>query len=216
MDTVVKELFQSPKLALYIEEINEAWTDEQRRRMEFLEKITEDDKAEFINGEAIFHSPARDCHNLATMLLCHLLNTYVMKHDLGEVRTEKAMVSLRRNEYEPDVCFFGPEKSEKIQEGTLRYPAPDFVVEVLSPSTEANDRGVKLEDYAYHGIEEYWIIDPEKKTLEQYLLAGERYELAVKLNNGVVQSRVIPGFEIPVRAVFDKAEFQAAQRKLAS
>ena len=79
-------------------------------------------------------------------------------------------------------------------------------MEVLSESTEANDRGIKFEDYAAHGVGEYWIVDPDQETLEQYLLQGGIYRLAVKVKTGTIASVIVPGFEIPVRAVFDGKE----------
>ena len=42
----------------------------------------------------------------------------------------------------------------------MLFPAPDFAVEVLSPSTQKNNRGIKFDDYALHNVSEYWIIDP--------------------------------------------------------
>ena len=93
----------------------------------------------------------------------------------------------------------------------MRFPAPDLVVEVISESTEQNDRGVKFDDDAAHGVAEYWIIDPDAETLEQYLLpeGGDIYRLAIKAMTGKVRSAAIPGFEIPVRAIFDPEANQA-------
>ena len=81
---------------------------------------------------------------------------------------------------------------------------------VLSESTEAIDRGIKFEDYAAHGVSEYWIVDPDQETIEQYLLQEGAYQLAVKVKTGTIASAVVAGFEIPVRAVFDEAEQLAA------
>jgi Uma2 family endonuclease len=68
------------------------------------------------------------------------------------------------------VCFFDNAKASTFQPEQMIHPAPDFVVEILSTSTEARDRGIKFEDYAAHGVREYWLVDPEGETLEQYLL----------------------------------------------
>ena len=100
----------------------------------------------------------------------------------------------------------------------MRFPAPDLAVEVISESTERNDRGVKFDDYAAHGVAEYWIIGPDAETLEQYLLpeGGDVYRLAIKAMTGQVRSFAIPGFEIPVRAIFDPEVNQAALQTLLS
>lgn len=57
------------------------------------------------------------------------------------------------------------------------YGAPDLVVEVLSPGTEARDRGAKKNLYEKHGVREYWLVEPETKTVEVYLLRGGKFEL---------------------------------------
>jgi Uma2 family endonuclease len=84
---------------------------------------------------------------------------------------------------------------------------------VLSKSTEARDRGIKFEDYAAHGVHECWIADPRTQVLEQYVSDGKGgYQLRLKSNSGEVESTVIKGFRIPIRAIFD-AEANAAAIK---
>jgi Uma2 family endonuclease len=55
--------------------------------------------------------------------------------------------------------------------------APDWVCEVLSPSTRALDRAVKLPVYAREGVRHVWLVDPEARTLEVLRLEGEHYSL---------------------------------------
>lgn len=86
----------------------------------------------------------------------------------------------------------------------MRFPAPYFVIEILSPSTEKYDRGIKSDDYAVHGVTEYWIVDAEAQTVEQYLLLGDAYELKIKAYTGNIQSVAIAGLELPIRALFDQ------------
>lgn len=122
------------------------------------------------------------------------------------------MVSLTRNDYEPDICFFGQAKAAAFCPDQMHFPAPDFVVEVVLASTAAVDRGIKLLDYALHGVGEYWIVDPEAESPEQYLLEEgvEAYRLALQATTGEVRSRVVSGFVIPVRALFDDAVHRRA------
>jgi Uma2 family endonuclease len=71
-----------------------------------------------------------------------------------------------------------------------------------------------IEDYAAHGVREYWIIDPDAELVEQYLLEGDAYVLRLKMNSGVLTSQVVEGFATPVRAIFDERENLAVLRKL--
>lgn len=78
-------------------------------------------------------------------------------------------------------------------------------------------RGVKVINYAAHGVREYWIIDPSAEVLEQYLLTGEgAYELHRKIASGDVVSPVIKGLQFSIRALFADAENLAALRVILS
>ena len=199
-------ILEMPNAVLLVEQVKTKLEDERKRRRHFYEIVEENKKMEFINGDIVFHSPVKLQHNRATGLTYKLLETFVAKHKLGFVGIEKIMVSLTRNDYEPDVCFFGNEKAKDFTDKQMKFPAPDFVVEVLSKSTAKADRETKFQDYAAHGVGEYWIIDAEKETVEQYFLHDEQYELLVKAKDGAIESVVLPEFKIPVRAIFDEAE----------
>ena len=204
MQISLEQALEMPDAVLFVRRLDSALKDEQKKRRHFYEIVEENKKMEFINGEIVFHSPVKKQHNSATKLFCVLLQTFVAKHKLGFVSVEKIMVSLTRNDYEPDVCFFGNEKAKGFKKNQVQFPAPDFVVEVLSPSTAKNDRETKFQDYAAHGVQEYWIIDAEKETVEQYLLQNEKYELLLKAKDGTIESVVLNDFKIAVRAIFDE------------
>ena len=206
MEALSENIVKSPKLRIYSQEIDNILIEEQKRRKEFYETMKEGEKVEFINGEIVFNSPVKLEHNKTGALLFTLLNTFVNKNNLGFVGNEKIMISLTRNDYEPDICFFNKSQSDKFMPKQMQFPAPDFVAEVLSLSSEQNDRVIKFEDYAAHGIHEYWIIDPERKTIEQYLLKNDRYELTLKSDNRSIKSRAVIGFEIPIESVLNEKE----------
>jgi Uma2 family endonuclease len=176
---------------------------ERERREKFYDEITPEMKAEFINGEIIVHSPVNLNHLHATKNVFQLLGATVQRDRLGEVFLEKALIALTRNDYEPDISFFSKVKASQFTGDQNKFPAPDMVVEVLSQSTEHRDRGIKFRDYAAHGVREYWLVEPQLKEVEQYRLEGDSYRLVLKSNSGEIQSSVIDGFKIPVRAIFD-------------
>ncbi len=57
------------------------------------------------------------------------------------------------------------------------HGSPDLIVEVLSPSTEKNDKGYKKELYERVGVKEYWIVDTKSCSIEVYLLTEGKYKL---------------------------------------
>lgn len=65
---------------------------------------------------------------------------------------------------------------EKIHSDGV-HGAPDLVAEILSTSTARKDRGPKMDAYAAAGVREYWIVDTANRSVEVYLLSGERYVL---------------------------------------
>lgn len=206
IEEIVEPILHSPQLPLVVKKLNESLEEERQKRQRFYDEISEQQKAEFINGERIIHSPTKMHHIRVSRALFVLVSAYVEIHDLGFVGSDKMLISLSRNDYEPDICFFSKEKSQFFVSDQMNFPAPDFIVEILSKSTAKFDRGIKFEDFALHGVQEYWIIDPEAKMVEQYLLKEDRYELKVKSDSGVIHCEAIEGFTIPVNAIFDQQE----------
>lgn len=215
-DTLLEQVLESPKMGLYFQEIQHIFEEERQKRQHFYDTIIDHDKAEFINGEVIMHSPVRLEHTVAAGFLLVLLKTYVDKHDLGFVGHEKIMIPLTRSDYEPDLCFFHKSKASQFTSGQWQFPAPDLIVEILSDSTEQIDRETKFIDYAAHGVQEYWIIDPAAESVEQSILqeGQDAYALLIKAKTGKITSVAIPGFEIPIRAIFDRAENQKALHQI--
>ncbi len=215
IETLIAPLRHSPQLVEAVDLLSSQIAEERKRRVQFYQEMTPEEKVEFIDGEVVMHSPTKNRHLDATARLMNLLSNFVRVNQFGTVKTEKCLCVFPRNDYEPDIVYFSPEKSATLQPDTLRFPIPDFIVEVISTSTVARDRGVKFEDYAVHGVTEYWIIDPETETVEQYLVGDDSsYKLQIKATTGVLTSHVIQGFSIPVRAIFDEAENLAALRSL--
>jgi Uma2 family endonuclease len=210
---LITKLLDLPSAPIVLERMISALEEEKLKREQFYADIDDDVKAEFINGEVIIHSPVKLEHNDATGNIYKIISIYAQINDLGYVGFEKVLSAFTRNDYEPDVVFFGKVKAQDFKKGMWKFPIPDFVVEVLSKSTEARDRGLKFEDYESHGVKEYWIVDAEKETLEQYVLKHKKYELLLKAKKGVVTSKIIKGFKIDIEAIFDTALCNEAIKK---
>jgi Uma2 family endonuclease len=200
---LLDSLVNAPDFFQQLEKLNERAQAERELRRKFYETITEQEKVEFINGEVVFQSPAKLRHVQASDNLFELLSVHVKLNDLGIVRHEKLLISLSRNDFEPDISFFTKGRAEEFKPDQMQFPAPDFVVEVLSGSTEARDRGIKMTDYAAHGVREYWIVDPKLEQVEVFLPTEGRFRAVALYGSGEIESAVISGFRIRVRGIFD-------------
>jgi Uma2 family endonuclease len=177
--------------------------------------MASEQKVEFIAGEVLMHSTARNHPLSVAKRLLLLLEVWVEKRKLGLIQAEKALCAFSRNDYEPDIAFWGRDKSASIQPNTMKFRIPDFIAEALSESTEKNDRGIKFEDYAAHGVAEYWIIDTDNNSVEQYQLdKSGNYQLVKNSQDGQLRSSVINGFDIPIQAGFDSEINQTTLRKM--
>lgn len=78
----------------------------------------------------------------------------------------------------PDIAGCRRERLPKLPETTYFETAPDWVCEVLSPSTVRVDRTDKLAIYAAHGVVHCWLVDPDAKTLEVMALTGGKWLIA--------------------------------------
>jgi Uma2 family endonuclease len=199
----IAELKQLPDLAIILNGLEKEMKEESQLRNEFYELIHENVKAEFINGVIIYHSPVMRRHWKVSMKVSKLLATHVDNSDLGEVGVEKVMVSLTRNDYEPDIVFFSKEKSRLFTKEQMHFPAPDLAVEILSDSTKKNDREIKFLDYASHGVKEYWIIDADKNTLEQYINTDNEFQLVHIFTQGILKTDTVKGFTLDVGSIFE-------------
>ena len=213
MHTEVEALLATPTLPEKLARLNSAYTEERQRRVRFYAEVTPEMKAEFINGEFIVHKHVSMGEAEVRQYIQSQLSTFVTLHEIGAVRNGVLCV-FPRNDYEPDIVFFGPEKAAKLHGKTLKFPVPDFVCEVLSNSTAKRDRGVKFDDCEAHGVREYWLVDPDLRELEQYVLEKGRYVLRMKSRTGEVASVAVKGFRAPLAAFFDGKANLAALRKI--
>jgi len=115
--------------------------------------------------------------NLFDILLHHVRNRGL--GDLFDAPTDCILSDT--SVVQPDIVFVDARHVSRVSERGIEG-APSLVVEVLSPSTERTDRGRKLELYAHHGIQHYWVVDPVARTIEGYVLDAGAYRLAGRVS----------------------------------
>jgi Uma2 family endonuclease len=85
-------------------------------------------------------------------------------------------LGVRPDKMEADLAGWRRERVPRLPRSAVITVAPDWVCEILSPSTEANDRGVKMPLYAEHGVGHAWLVDPIEQVLEAFRLARGRWQ----------------------------------------
>ena len=63
----------------------------------------------------------------------------------------------------------------KLENGKYCLGAPDFIIEILSPFNNKHDTIVKLKKYLQAGVKEYWVVDPDNKTVVAHRLMDKQY-----------------------------------------
>jgi len=134
LETLLAPLRHSPRLVEAVDFLQHQLEEEQVRRRRFYQEMTPEEKTEFIDGEVVLHSPARSRHLDTTKHILKLLDTHVSLHGLGAVKSEKCLCVFPRNDYEPDIVFFGAAKAATLTGDTLRFPVPDLAVDRQSGS----------------------------------------------------------------------------------
>jgi Uma2 family endonuclease len=129
------------------------------------------ERFEIIDGELqVTPSPSTRHQRVVTDLVL-AVGTFVREHDLGEFYTGPVDVLFQEGDYlAPDAVFVRSDRPELLSDRGIEG-APDLVVEVLSPSTLMRDRGTKFERYRHFGVGEYWIVDPEARSIEVWRTA---------------------------------------------
>ena len=167
---------------------------------EFLDWCDEDTWAEWVDGEVEMVSPASDRHQDLVAFLVSILRTCTEARDWGVVRPAPFQMKTGPElpGREPDLLFVAREHLSRLRETHLDGPA-DLVVEIVSPVSRVRDRGEKFYEYEAGGVQEYWLIDPERRWVEFYRRGEEGfYRMAFAGTEGVYRSEVLPGFWLRV------------------
>ena len=167
----------------------------------------EDERWELINGAAYAMAAPTMAHQAALLEIARQLGNFLRGKPC---RVFVAPFSVRLNAdedddtvVEPDILVVCDEK--KLEDGKGVVGAPDFIVEVLSPSTAKHDLFRKFALYQDAGVREYWIADPEDKSLMAYLLRSGRYSGTMYgKNEDAVKVEVLEGCTINLSEVFQE------------
>jgi Uma2 family endonuclease len=160
----------------------------------FLDWCDEDTFAEWVDGAILVMSPPSTQHQRIARFLTNALDFFVTAHELGEVMPAPFQMKLPEGSgREPDLIFVAAEHADRLGPKRLDGPA-DLVVEIVSPTSLARDRGTKFREYEAAGVPAYWLVDPEREQVEAYALGADgRYRTTFAGRTGRVTTDVLPG-----------------------
>ena len=171
----------------------------------------EDERIEIINGEAFMMATPSSRHQEISMELSRQLANFL---EGKRCRVYPAPFGVRLFEQDGD----SPENVDTIVEPDISVVcdrnkidkhgckgAPDMVIEILSPSSLRHDRLVKLSPYQRAGVREYWIVDPENRSVQVFTLDGGALKIREDYGpQDVAKVNVLDGCFIELSKVFSE------------
>ena len=158
---------------------------------------------ELIDGE-VFVTPSPSIrHQRIVMILGSSMHVHAEAGGFGKVYSAPLDVVFgEKTALQPDLLFVSSARLGIIGPEYV-LGAPDLVVEILSPYRIPYDRVTKFEQYAKHGVGEYWIIDPVAETVDVYRLAGSRYDLKASLSGDqALETPLLPAWKMSLADLF--------------
>jgi Uma2 family endonuclease len=121
----------------------------------------------------------------------------------GWVILDEPEIQFATHTLVPDLAGWRTERLPQLPDTGPLHAAPDWVCEVLSPSTEQDDRRRKLRIYAEHRVGHAWLIDPAVRTLEVLRLHEGGWLIAGTYgNDDRVRAEPFAAVEIPLRLMW--------------
>lgn len=143
--------------------------------IEDIYNLPEGTRAELIDGQIYYMAPPSRMHQEISMFLSYSITDYIkQKHGSCKVYAAPFAVFLNKddiNYVEPDISVIC-DPSKLDDKGC--HGAPDWIIEITSPSTQSMDYGIKLFKYRTAGVREYWIVNPVKKIVSVFDLENEQ------------------------------------------
>ncbi|MDN3658049.1 Uma2 family endonuclease [Ferruginibacter paludis] len=140
------------------------------------ESLPEGTLCQLINNNLIMSPSPLDVHQAVLNDINIALAVYVKKNKLGKVRIAPYDVHFSKsNIFQPDLIFISNDNLHLIEANGLKG-APDIAIEVLSPGNKHIDLGEKKDVYEQYGVKEYFIVHPDTKLVQSFILKNKKFE----------------------------------------
>jgi Uma2 family endonuclease len=133
-------------------------------------------RLELVDGEIAVSPSPRLGHSNVDRELTALLTTYFRANDLGKLFGDVDTILNEFNVRRPDLFYFSKARLALLDFDNPNDVIPELCVEIISPSSGSIDRRDKFQQYARAGVNHYWVIDPDAKTIEAFTLIDGQYQ----------------------------------------
>lgn len=169
--------------------VNMALAKENSYTLEDIYALPDGQRAELIDGTMYMMAPPKRIHQKIVVELTSTINSYI-KRKGGDCEIYPAPFAVflnadDKNYVEPDISVIC-DKTKLTDDGC--NGAPDWVIEVVSPSSRRMDYILKLFKYRSAGVREYWIVDPDKNRVMVYNFesdSGDEYTFSDTVESGI-------------------------------
>ena len=164
---------------------------------------------DILDGVRYYMTNPTRLHQDILLTLAALLKEYSRKSRAGKVYIAPCDVLIHRfplRTRQPDILFMSNERAEMnppADDPTPLDPAPELVVEIISPSDTAGVLAGKLADYQRVGVRECWIVEPGNKSVELVEISALAIDSLDVYHEGArLTSRAFPDLEVAVAHIF--------------
>lgn len=173
----------------------------------------DDERYELLDGELVMTAAPNITHQIVADDLFWLLHDFVRRNKLGRMFSAPTDVVLSDTSVvQPDLIFVSKRRMSIVGRNNIQG-APDLVVEVISPSNPERDLVRKRDIYARHGVAEYWIADPDARSMRVMVLEGEAYRVAGEYGIGdTLTSSTLKGLDLVVGDVFAELDMDSTPK----
>lgn len=158
---------------------------------------------EILEGELQMTPSPKTKHQVVSRNLLVEISLFLKKNKIGKVFGAPYDVILSQdNVVKPDIIFISNDNLKIITEDNVQG-SPDLLIEILSPSSQDNDRNKKKVIYETYGVKEYWIVDPDLEVVDVYILKDGKFYLNQHLEKqGELLSSVLKEFRMNIKMCF--------------
>jgi Uma2 family endonuclease len=165
--------------------------------------LPDDDRRELIDGRLEELDLSTKARARVITVLGFLLGLWARKHSFAVLGSGYKIRITDRRGAMPDVQMYTARAYKRAENTGLETGHPELAIEVISPTSRAHDRLRKLDWYSSIGVPEYWIVDPEAKTVQCFSLDGKTYRAVQHATDDeVFKPRSFRGLKIPLAELF--------------